>query len=184
MARVLREHFDWTQHKAVLHLAPDGVIRRILEHAAATYTGADLNPGPGDVEADVQALPFPDGSYDLVVCSHVLEHVPDDRAALREMHRVLRPGGVALLQHPVDFELASTLEDPSETDPNERWRRFGQDDHIRRYGPDVAKRIHEAGFAASLVRSRDLPAVEREHLRLEEPWEPALNGSDVYVCVR
>ena len=131
---------------------------------------------------DIQDLPFEPSSYDLIVCSHVLEHVPDDRRAMKELRRVLRPGGLALLQRPIDFEADSTVEDPDESDPDERTRRFGHTDHVRKYGRDIEDRLRTAGFDVSVRTSRHLPSRNRERFRLEEPWEPRASGSDIYVC--
>src|SRR5262249_12426105 len=80
---------------------------------------------------------------------HVLEHVPDDRRAMREFYRVLKPGGWAILLVPITVE--RTFEDPAVVDPAERLRLFGQEDHVRRYGPDYGDRLSEAGFAVSGV---------------------------------
>lgn len=90
---------------------------------------------------------YSDGRFDLIVCSHVLEHVPDDAKAIRELNRILAHNGVAILMVPILLGLQQTDEDPSVTDVNERWRRFGQDDHIRMYErEDFLKRLRAGGF--------------------------------------
>ena len=112
----------------------------------SSYVSADLDSPVADVHADATDLPFEDESFDFVICVHVLEHVPDDRKALREFFRVLRPGGEAVLQVPPS-DLAVTREDPSVvTARGERERLFGQYDHVRLCGADYGERIAEAGF--------------------------------------
>lgn len=100
---------------------------------------------------DIHHMPFQDDSFDVVLCNHVLEHVNDDRLALREIYRVLRPGGWAILQSPVDPTRETTFEDPSITSLREREKNFGQADHVRLYGRDYALRIREAGFLVEEV---------------------------------
>lgn len=95
---------------------------------------------------DLTDLRLPDDSITLIYCSHVLEHIPDDRAAMAEMYRVLIPGGRAVVMVPIGSD-GATEEDPSVTEPSERKRRFGQSDHVRRYGPDIVERLETAGFA-------------------------------------
>ena len=109
------------------------------------YQSADIAPGRADLVLDIEKIALPDASYDCVVCSHVLEHV-DDKKALREIYRVLKPGGVALIMLPVIEGWASTYENPNVTTPEERKRHYGQSDHIRYYGADVRSRIAAAGF--------------------------------------
>jgi SAM-dependent methyltransferase len=165
----LREHGGLgTQARDVLHLAPEpGLRQALLAAPGVRWTGGDLHPDdPGVRPLDVTALPFGDGSFDLAICSHVLEHVVDDAAALRELRRVLRPGGRAVLQQPVDPALDRTSEDPS-APPVERLRRFGQEDHVRIYGADFPDRLRAAGFDVEVERVDDA--------------DP-LNSSDVYVC--
>jgi SAM-dependent methyltransferase len=96
---------------------------------------------------DIHEIPFEDNQFDIIFCNHVLEHVRDDKLAMSEMLRVLKPGGWAILQIPIFHPLKEkTIEDPSITDPKERETLFGQDDHVRMYGLDYADRIREAGF--------------------------------------
>ena len=97
-------------------------------------------------------------AFDTIICSHVLEHVPADAKAMSELFRVLRPGGVAIIQVPYADDCAETDEDPSVTDPLERERRFGQFDHVRIYGRDFADRLRRAGFVVDekSVRSANL----------------------------
>jgi SAM-dependent methyltransferase len=132
----------------VLHVAPEeGLREKLVRTAKANYVTVDAEPSPiVSVVGDVTALPFPDESFDLVICSHVLEHVQDDASALRELFRVLRPGGVALLPHPVHEDIPTTIEDPAITAPSDRLRMFGATDHVRVYGADFSDRVRAAGF--------------------------------------
>ena len=103
------------------------------------------------VKADICALPFEDNSYDLILCNHVLEHIPDDTQAMRELFRVLKKGGRLIAQVPLDEDRAESFEDDSITDPKERTRIFGQYDHVRVYGQDYYSRLQSVGFQATAV---------------------------------
>lgn len=140
--------------KRMLHVAPEACFLQPFERAfGAGYVAADLSRPGAALRMDVCAIPHPDGVFDVLYCSDVLEHVVDDRRAMREFHRVLKPGGWAVLLVPVT--VPRTVEDPSVTEPEERRRRFGQEDHVRRYGPDFADRLRVAGFEVVAVRPRD-----------------------------
>lgn len=131
----------------LLHIAPElCFVKRFAALPRLDYTTADLDSPLADLRMDVEKMPVDDDQYDAVICNHVLEHVGDDRKALAEIFRVLRPGGWAILQSPVYPELPHTLEDASVTSPAERERLFGQRDHRRKYGRDYAARIRQAGF--------------------------------------
>jgi len=151
----------------VLHVAPEPALRlRLEEIPDVDYVGGDVDQRFGSVRVDVTDIDFPDDSFDAVICNHVLEHVPDDRRALRELRRVLRPGGWASLLVP-DVDRPATDEDPTVTDPNERLRRFGQRDHVRRYGEDYVERLREAGFKPEVVQMNDVLADDQlERMRL------------------
>jgi SAM-dependent methyltransferase len=164
---------------SVLHVAPEPVLRdRFANVPGVRYVGGDLTAQFGPEEIDVTQLRFADESFDAVVCNHVLEHVPNDRRAMHELARVLKPGGWAVLQVP-DVEAPRTDEDPAVTDPGERERRFGQHDHVRRYGWDFVDRLREAGFSVAVERPEtELPAevVERCRLRKFGEVEPIFIG--------
>lgn len=131
----------------ILHVAPEASLRRRFQVLPGVhYVAGDLDTYFGAQRINVTDLSqFADGSFDAVVCNHVLEHVPDDRAAMREIRRVLADGGWGLLLVP-DVRNAVTDEDPSITDVQERIRRFGQHDDVRNYGWDYVDRLTEAGF--------------------------------------
>jgi SAM-dependent methyltransferase len=135
------------QLSTFLHIAPEVCLSRKFEKIfpADNYITLDLESPLAKIHADVQALPFPDGTFDVVFCNHVLEHVADDRLAMREMWRVMRPGGWGVMLSPVDPARATTFEDDTIADPAERTRIFGQYDHRRIYGRDYADRLREAG---------------------------------------
>ena len=134
-----------------LDVAPIPPLERVFRRIRGLrYVTLDLEAPAVAVRADLMELPFRDASFDAVLCSHVLEHVRDDRRAMREVLRVLAPGGWALLQSPVDEARAATFEDPAAHSPQERERLFGQADHVRVYGRDYADRLREAGFAVSV----------------------------------
>ncbi len=180
MALALQERGLPRPGHRVLHVAPDRSLRdRLRTSPGVTYVGGDRKePGytypPGTIDLDVAALPFPDDDFDLVICSHVLEHVQDDRRAMRELHRVLRPGGLAILLVPMS-QRADTDEDPTITDPEERARRFGQRDHVRLYGRDYPDRLREAGFTVAVERPADrLPPGQVFQLGLKRDEELVL----------
>jgi SAM-dependent methyltransferase len=137
----------FTQPQKVLHIAPEQCfVKRFRKLQNLEYYTADLVSPLADYKCDVQNLPFEDNSYSTVICNHVLEHVPNDNKALKEILRVLKPGGFAILQVPADFSRNTTFEDNSITDPDERTRIFGQYDHVRIYGKDYPERLKNAGF--------------------------------------
>jgi SAM-dependent methyltransferase len=131
-------------------VAPEPALAaRLRRRLGARHVTTDLEPGRVDVRADVTRLPHRDATFDVVYCSHVLEHVVDDAGALREFRRVLVPGGRAVLMVPITRE--RTDEDPTVTDPRARLARFGQADHVRRYGADFGDRVRDAGFQLARI---------------------------------
>jgi SAM-dependent methyltransferase len=169
--------------EAVLQVAPEPhIARRLRARGDLRYVSTDLEDPAADVRADLTALPFADAEFDLALCSHVLEHVVDDRAAMRELCRVLRPRGVALIASPVNYEQPGTFEDATVEDPAERLRLFSQPDHVRVYGPDLRDRLEDAGFAVEIVTPADLPGVTESEHRLVPRLGPLRN--DLYRCVR
>lgn len=161
----------------VLHWAPERAIEaRLRARPELDYTSADLRPGAAMATMDITAIPAPDGAYDAILCVHVLEHVPDDRTALRELHRVLAPGGWALVLSPIDVERARTYEDPAVVTPAERQRAYWEHDHVRLYGRDFQERLEEAGFRVEVddwVRHLDEATIARHGL---------FRSEDMYVC--
>lgn len=127
---------------------------KLRELPGADYLSCDLDPGNAMDVADLTALKYADGQFDFVYCSHVLEHVDDDQLAMREIRRVLSPRGFGLLMVPIFSD--RTIEDPSITDPAERLRLFGQEDHVRAYGEDFVDRLVAAGFDVKQFRSEDI----------------------------
>ena len=138
-------HADLFNGARVLHFAAEIAMTRFIKPICQEYVTADLQPRGVDIKLDIEALDLKDSRFEIVVCSHVLEHV-DDRRALSELYRVITPSGFALLMFPVVEGWATTYEDSSKTTVEERWQHFGQGDHVRRYGFDVRRRIVDAGF--------------------------------------
>ena len=136
----------------VLHIAPEQVFyKKFKSFSHWDYTTSDLHSPLADVKADICALPFEDNSYDFILCNHVLEHIPNDLKAMEELYRVLKPGGTAILQVPLEEDRENTFEDDAITDQQERTRIFGQYDHVRVYGQNYYNRLEEVGFKATAV---------------------------------
>jgi len=142
-----RETSFFKESSKVLHFAPEQAFyKRFREMDHLDYTTTDLNSPLADVKADICNLPFKDNDYDLIFCNHVLEHIPDDTKAMKELYRVLKPGGMAILQIPQELDRVTTFEDDSITDRAERAKIFGQYDHVRIYGRDYFDKLRSIGF--------------------------------------
>jgi len=133
------------RRKRLLHVSPEQQLEeRIRKHPQIDYLSGDLESRQAMVRLDITDIHYGDDTFDVIICNHVLEHVPNDRLAMRELFRVLRPGGWAILQTPTRD--GDTYEDPSITDPEDRVKHFGQRDHVRIYGHDFFDRLQQAGF--------------------------------------
>jgi predicted SAM-dependent methyltransferase len=141
------DFFNATEKKKVLHFAPEQAFYKLFRNQKnLDYTSTDLFSPLADVKADICDLPFKDNSYDVILCNHVLEHIPDDTKAMQELFRVLKPGGMAILQIPQELARATTFADDSITDQKERAKIFGQYDHVRIYGRDYFDKLRSIGF--------------------------------------
>jgi SAM-dependent methyltransferase len=155
----------------LLHFAPEKSFYDALsgfDHIE--YFPCDIMPESysygGKVEvfkADITSIPFENNYFDVVLCNHVLEHIPDDRKAMSEMYRVMKPGGWSILQVPIDYNRPSTYEDFTITTPAEREKAFGQTDHVRWYGRDYLNRLESVGYKV-----------------VEDPYIKSFNQEDMF----
>lgn len=154
----------------VLHMAPEqSFYKRFRKLQNLDYITCDLNSPIADVKADIQDLPFEDNSFDVIFCNHVLEHVADDKKALSELYRVMKPGGWGIFQVPIRYQLDKTFEDSTITDKKERIEKFGQYDHVRVYGMDYYDTLKSAGFEVEkVVLSNKLTDEEIKRFALEK----------------
>ncbi|WP_353779827.1 methyltransferase domain-containing protein [Winogradskyella sp. 3972H.M.0a.05] len=142
----------FSAEKKVLHFAPEQAFyKRFMSMKNLDYTTTDLNSPLADVKADICDLPFKDNSFDIILCNHVLEHIPDDTKAMQELFRVMKPGGWGIFQIPQDLKREVTFEDDSITDKKERAKIFGQYDHVRIYGRDYFDKLRFIGFKVEEV---------------------------------
>lgn len=165
--------------RRVLEFAPSRPLEgRLRERPDLDYRSADLfMPDVDDVVDITDMVGYPDASFDLFICSHVLEHVTDDADAIRELHRILAPGGRGIVMVPIAPD-GSFDEDPAETDVPERWRRFVQDDHVRLYDRGtLVRRLTAGGFEVEELGWRRLGI----HRMLRHALAP---GSVLYVVTR
>lgn len=152
---------------SVLHIAPEGSIERRLRSASAEYITADINPIGVDMQVDLTHIDQPDSRYDVVYASHVLEHISNDSDALREIARVLRPGGFAVL--PVPIVGTATIEYPKAV-PSEEY-------HVRGPGPDYYDRYDTYFDRVERFRSSDFSEeyqtwVYEDRSRYPNQWCP------------
>lgn len=161
----------------VLHVAPEpGITRRLRALPNLDYVTADLDPRRADIQMDITDISFPDGEFDVVLCSNVLEHVSDANQAMRELCRILAPTGFALLEVPIHPLLDDTYEDWSITSPRARAKAFGQFNHVRWFGRNYPDLLRAAGFTVEVDPHPVTPAdVERFGLGVQD---------HVYFCTR
>jgi len=185
----LKEKIPTDRKIKILHFAPEEILTKLFKsYDNVDYLSADIDPKLAMVGEDITKLSFEDNSFDIIFCYHVLEHVEEDAKAMGEMHRVLRPGGFAILQVPM-ADKDKTFEDFSITDPEERKRLFGQDNHVRVYGRDYKERLEGAGFKVKIDKYKEsLPqnvqkkfalSVDEDHLK-----RIGLAKEDIYFCTK
>lgn len=175
----LQRETDFFKSKLkVLHFAPEQAFyKRFRNLSHLDYTTTDLNSPLADVEADICNLPFDDNTFDVILCNHVLEHIPDDHKAMQELFRVLTPGGWGVFQIPQDLDREWTFEDDSITDRKERAKIFGQYDHVRIYGRDYFDKLRNVGFEVEEIHFT-------KHLSQEELNRYRLAVNEVIPFVR
>ena len=157
----LNKHTDFFdgKKKSVLHVAPEPCLESRFRTAIGSgYVTADLNDPRAKLKIDIEKSGLPSHSFDVIYCSHVLEHVGDDRRALSELQRLLKPNGWAMILVPILGK--ETFEDPTIVEPSARLAAFGQADHVRRYGPDFVQRLRDARFDVKTIRPSDLAGKE------------------------
>lgn len=136
----------------VLHFAPEQCfLKRFKNLKNLDYTTTDLLSPIADVKADICNLPFKDNTFDVILCNHVLEHIPDDTKAMQELYRVMKVGGMGIFQIPQDLNREFTFEDNTITDKKERAKIFGQYDHVRIYGLDYFDKLRTIGFKVEAI---------------------------------
>jgi SAM-dependent methyltransferase len=174
----LRDQMHLTRHRAsILHVAPETPIQdNLSQHPNLNYATIDLYDPSAAHQMDLTNLSFDSGKFDVIICSHVLEHIEDDRSAITEMARVLRSGGRAIILVPVDAKREKTYEDSLITTPSERLEAFGHPYHVRICGADYSKRIGDAGFEVKEIYSSTLMPHRRRLLRI--------NKTVLYDCRR
>ena len=162
----------------MLHIAPEACIKnKLIKLTNINYLTADLNDKNAMVKMDITNIQYEDNYFDIVYCCHVLEHVPDDKKAMREFWRVLKSNGWAILLVPVDAD--KTIEDLTITGPQERLERFGDVDHVRCYGPDYIERLRDAGFRVEQTAPKDF--LTQDEIILMGITTAA---GDIYYCTK
>jgi SAM-dependent methyltransferase len=153
--------------ESVLHFAPEPGVEKWLRSFAHTYLSVDIASPRAMRHMDITALDLPDQTFSLLFCSHVLEHIEDDRAAIRELFRVLKPGGLAVIMVPIRG--ATSYEDPTITAPEQRLQHFHQEDHVRFYGLDIVERLQAEGFSVETLSTGTLDPATVRHYGLSYP---------------
>lgn len=139
-----------------LHIAPEDCLKSYFKNVFhGKYITSDIEMDGVDLKFDLMDIPFGDSHFDLIYCSHVLEHVNDDFKAMRELYRVLSKTGIAIILVPITAALKDTIEGKNVTDLALRTRLFGQPDHLRRYGLDFPERLKSVGFSVDAVKAQD-----------------------------
>ncbi len=168
---------------AILHISPNKEIAGVLKGDTITQTVGSIEPEMyqefNAIYLDVQKMDFPDNTFDVVICCHVIEHVDYDDQAMREIYRVLKPGGFAILQVPLALNLEKTIEDKTLKTDKERKLKFGQVDHVRLYGLDYLAKLKNAGFRVELdnpYKNQWLPQKELLRHRLD-PIEDVIRAN-------
>lgn len=168
------QHMVSVAGKSILHLSPEKHVFNYISRQAVVTT-ADLEPGfyrridDNVVFADINQLPFADKSFDFIIANHILEHIPDDATAMKELRRVLKQDGTAILQVPFSTTLRMTVEEPAIANASKQEELFGQRDHVRIYAADdYVQRLQNAGFYLTILKEIELAGFEKHAIQKDE----------------
>ena len=167
---------SWRAKRKILHVAPELCIQQaILNLPGIKYIAIDLYDNDGNaLKADLTNLPYSSAHFDFLICNHVLEHIQDDKKALGEIKRVLKPRGTALITVPIDLQKCQTFEDETIDTPKKRNELFGHPYHVRICGRDYGKRIAQSGFQVKETLSTEFSSHKRRIHRI--------NSVIIYDC--
>lgn len=169
----------FAENVELLHIAPEFCFQKIFEAMPNIhYITADLKSRYAKVKMDITKIQYEDNLFDAVLCNHVLEHIEEDKKAMREIFRTLKPGGWAILQSPIDLKRIETFENPNVISPEERKRFFGQSDHVRIYGRDYKEKLEHCGFNVRVDNYvKGLSNEIIDHYKLDK-------DEDIYFCIK
>ena len=156
LATWCKDHIEELRQVSILYFAPEQSMMSYMKRNGISCTTADLY-NQADVKTDIQETGFPGESWDVIICNHVLEHVDDFRVALKELYRILRPGGRLICSFPMDPKVDLVEEGTINMTTEERIRRFGQHDHQRVFGMHAYLLLSEAGFEVGIISGEDCP---------------------------
>ena len=160
----------FTDQLSVMHIAPEQCFHgKFKKQKNIKYTTGDLLSPIADLHFDLHDIPLEDNQYDVIFCNHVLEHVEDDHQCMKELYRIMKPGGWGIFQVPIDYNRLETYEDPTITTPEEREKHFWQYDHVRLYGLDYPEKLKAAGFDVEVYDfHKDIPEDKAKKYRLQD----------------
>jgi len=165
------------ENLSVLHAAPEKNLQKVLmARPNIDYLSIDFDSPLAMVKMDITDIKYEDNLFDVVICNHVLEHIPNDQKAMLELLRVLKPGGWAILQVPISLSLDKTYEDPTVTTPEEREKVFGQSDHVRIYAKDYKDRLEKVGFSVEVYSFTNEVGESATHKYV------LLKDENIYIC--
>lgn len=172
----------FTDNAKMLHIAPEQCFYKLFRDMKnLDYTTADLNSPLADVKMDLHDIPFNDNTFDVIFCNHVLEHVNDDIKCIGEIYRVLKPGGWAILQSPVDINRKITLEDPNIASEADREKFYWQKDHVRLFGLDYKDKLESPGFIVKVEDFiKEFSEEDIERYRISSP----MKDDAIYHCIK
>jgi predicted SAM-dependent methyltransferase len=169
----------------MLHVAPESCLEsKFKKLLGNNYLTADLNNPRVMVKMDITNIQYPDEYFDSILCSHVLEHVLDDKKAMGEFYRVLKNNGWAILLVPLTA--GKTIEDSTIVTPEDRQRVFGHPEHVRIYGKDYIDRLNSVGFQVNIIKAKDLVNDDEiKKMGLKEPVDPyGFQETEIYYCTK
>lgn len=147
-----KETTFFTKENHLLQIAPHWQLRKIFRQLKNIhYVNGDLNPACADEQMDITAIPYPDNTFDYVICSHVLGHVPNEALAIKELHRVLKPDGTALILTLINWNSPTTYESDENKTPEQRLQAYSEPDLVRLHGADFADRLRKEGFTVDPI---------------------------------